>query len=89
MVAYSKLDANCLEVGHALQLLRTMVPSLREVLLSEQSVLMSPWELEVVLLVEVVVEGCLENPIEDLELDSGRYLSWCHAWPSWAWQCHC
>ena len=62
----------CLEAGHALQLLlHTRALSIRERLLAEQD-LSSPLELAVVLLGEVVVEGCLEDPNEDLELDAHR-----------------
>ena len=90
VVAYSRSGSNCLEVAHGLQLLlHTRILSLQERRLAEQAVLMSPLELEVVLLVEVVVEECFEDANESLELDAGRSPTWFLAVPKWVSHCLC
>ena len=73
MVTCSNLDMNCLEVGHGWQLLLHKV--VLHLVPAEQTALMSPLELEVVLLEVVVVEDCHEHPIEDLAFDWRRTQS--------------
>ena len=91
VVAHSRSGANCLDVGHGLQLLlHTRVLSLLGLLLAEQVDLMFPLpELEVVLLVEaVVLVGRLEDAIEDLELFDHQLPFCILAVPSWVSQRH-